>query len=146
MTASVYVMDNGRYRKVGFSANPAQRAKQVGQGLPVAVVHTVETEFPRAVERAAHDLLTPHRVSREWFDVSVEDAIAAVNKAAKNHGPENVVFRPMRFTEAQWAIVLEAQMKHGGTVSETIGAMLRAYVDRPEPTTDNIIDWVRSRT
>lgn len=123
--AKVYVMDNGRYRKVGFSTKPDLRAKQVGQGLPIEVVYTVETEFPRAVERAAHDILAPHKVSREWFDVPVEVAVDAVKAATLDHGSEAVVYRVFRFSDDELALLKQAADRHGGEKRAVIAGLMK---------------------
>jgi hypothetical protein len=143
--AKVYVMDNGRYRKVGFSAKPELRAKQVGQGLPIAVVYTVETSFPRAVERAAHDLLLPHRVSREWFDVTAEVAIEAVNTALHCHGSENVVYKVIRFTPAQLEVLEAVRAKTGGTYADAIMAAIDAYMAQRELTNAELLRMLADR-
>jgi hypothetical protein len=83
---AVYVMrsENGLV-KIGRSRNPEKRRKalQATSGFPVELIHHWPSEAPSTVERAAHLLLSEHRKAGEWFDVSVEDAVAAIENAVQ---------------------------------------------------------------
>lgn len=72
-------------QKVGVAADVNSRRAMLQTGNPVGLVvaHKVEVSRQDAffVERYAHDLLSGDRVRGEWFDVSPEEAIDAVNAA-----------------------------------------------------------------
>ncbi len=84
MTA-VYVMQSGDGPvKIGIANDPDRRRREVGAGqpFPVAVVHRVSLGADaRAVERIAHRLLAEKRLRGEWFDVGVQEAVAAIEAA-----------------------------------------------------------------
>ena len=71
--------------KVGFTdREPHLRAQELGgTGLPFPyrVVHSVQVENGRLVERAAHACLREHNVGKEWFRCSFETACAAIEHA-----------------------------------------------------------------
>src|SRR6266513_1147546 len=69
--------------KVGRSARPESRAKQIQTAypLPVAVYGSWPHTNPRAVEAEAHRLLAPWHISGEWFDVYLNRATAAILQA-----------------------------------------------------------------
>lgn len=64
--------------KLGFSADPEKRVKQLqtGSSLPLKLFHTEEVDDLRVkvAERALHKIVGMRRISGEWFDMSVEDA------------------------------------------------------------------------
>lgn len=68
--------------KIGIAKDPAARLEALQTGSPehLALVHThMPEDFPAdAVERAAHDILRSMRRKGEWFEVSVEQAIDAI--------------------------------------------------------------------
>ena len=71
--------------KIGFSARPEWRRKMVEAklGEPVALVYAAPlSRHMVAIERAAHELLKSKGRNGEWFDVSVGEAIAAIDAAA----------------------------------------------------------------
>lgn len=82
---SVYAMTSGKTGlvKVGLSADVQQRrlglkTKQTGR---LAIVYSREVDDASAVERAAHLLLADKRAHGEWFSVTPEEAIAAIERA-----------------------------------------------------------------
>lgn len=84
----VYVIENGQgLVKVGKAADPEQRRKSLEQGLQQLgqtlrlVYCTVERPDVGTVERLAHESLSEQRVRGEWFKVSPERAIEAINSA-----------------------------------------------------------------
>jgi hypothetical protein len=83
MTAKVYVMQGRDCVKVGFSKNP--QARRVSLQSRNTGVLSVAAEFPvddaRAVESAAHKMLSERRLEGEWFDASVDEAVAVIRQA-----------------------------------------------------------------
>ncbi len=86
----VYVLINNSMPglvKIGqTSLLPEDRAQDLyATGVPEAfeVAYRTTTSWPQAVERRVHDLLNDHRInrSREFFRVSVGEAIDAVRRA-----------------------------------------------------------------
>lgn len=80
---SIYVLSSETAgTKVGVSKSPPRRAVSIG-GQKASNNYAVyfQTE-PRAdayaVEFMVHEILAPHRIRREWFDVTPEEARAAV--------------------------------------------------------------------
>jgi hypothetical protein len=82
--SNVYVFksDHGLV-KIGKSGNPEKRLKyvQCASGLALNLAHVRELKNAAAVEHAAHVLLRDKRRCGEWFDVSIEDAIKAIDQA-----------------------------------------------------------------
>ena len=72
----VYVMklDNGNY-KIGVSADPEARAKELTLGLPVGitVVHVIKATDAFRTEKMLHHHFAAKRISREWFSLDSED-------------------------------------------------------------------------
>lgn len=154
MTASVYVMDDGLHRKVGFSEDPYARAVQVRRDSEVKIAFLHETDDCHRIERAAHLLLGPHNVGGEWFDVSVDAAIAAVKQAiSRPYAPTDVrggdrhasVAKTIRFDAEQEALLEAIKAKVGGTYADAISAAARALLGQHELTAEDIVAWVRSR-
>jgi hypothetical protein len=82
---NVYIIGaEGGPRKIGISDNPARRLITLGASSkrPLSVL----ASYPRGadartVERVAHKLLVEKRLGGEWFDVTDEQAEAAVRDA-----------------------------------------------------------------
>ncbi len=79
----VYVISGGEHVKVGISADPDARLRdlQVGNPLRLSVKFAsrpVRREFAERIERVAHSRLKPFKVSGEWFGCSVRDAVMAL--------------------------------------------------------------------
>lgn len=66
--------------KIGIGGKPSRRRREVQTGNPNRIVLYKIWQVPnaRAVERAAHKLLADYRMEGEWFGVSPEDAVTAV--------------------------------------------------------------------
>ena len=68
--------------KLGFSADPQKRLKQLqtGSAQVLALHHTEEVDDARVkiAERALHRLLGHKRLKGEWFTVTVEEAVFEV--------------------------------------------------------------------
>lgn len=81
----VYVASDDRGRhKIGITNNPRLRRYHLGRdlGCPVEIVHT-EPLSPEAeaVECAAHWILAERHEGREWFAVSRDEALQALEQA-----------------------------------------------------------------
>ena len=75
--------------KVGFTTNPQARLATLRTASP----YSLEMVFCApaygsafVIEQAAHDILSKHRASGEWFAVTPEMAIAAIYAAADRSG------------------------------------------------------------
>jgi Meiotically up-regulated gene 113 len=77
------ISSEGGPRKIGISAHPEIRAKQLQTAYPqrVTVQRTWHHTNARAVEAEVHRLLAPWRIRGEWFDVSQIRATAAIQRA-----------------------------------------------------------------
>ncbi len=76
--------------KIGFSANPEKRLRQLqtGHATPLTLFHQEEVpaQNVRALERAIHQELR-HRKSRgEWFNLTPEDAVCEIKHALIRYG------------------------------------------------------------
>lgn len=85
MIASLYVATlHGRGSKIGRSADPASRVKQIGKdmrGQVVLAAHTGPTPLADEAEALAHWLLRDKHLGGEWFDVLPDDAFAVARDA-----------------------------------------------------------------
>jgi hypothetical protein len=95
-TTSVYVIGPREGPlKIGYAADPRSRLSnlQVGQAVELMIHYEEETEASRAkvIEKLIHRQLGHKRIRGEWFDVSVDDAIAEVKYAfIRWDGEENL--------------------------------------------------------
>jgi hypothetical protein len=76
--------------KIGFSNNPQKRLRQLQTGHPERL-HLHHTQgFPakrvKVMEKIIHHTISYLRQTGEWFDLSVEDAIAEVEFALIRYG------------------------------------------------------------
>jgi T5orf172 domain len=85
--SSIYVIgEEGQLNgpvKIGYSDNPLKRLATLQVGYPRKLVFhclnmAVRSDCIKSAERAIHDQLYEHRLYGEWFDVSVETAVAAI--------------------------------------------------------------------
>jgi hypothetical protein len=71
--------------KIGFSSNTSRRLKELQltslRELTIEYKAEVAEEHVQDAERIAHTLLADKHIRSEWFDVAVDEAIAAVNAA-----------------------------------------------------------------
>lgn len=87
----IYVFASGARSKIGISGDPKTRLFNLQGGSPDTVI-TLEFSMRgsagviRAAERRAHAALAGHALGREWFDVAVGVAIAAVKDALRESG------------------------------------------------------------
>lgn len=76
--------------KVGISSDAVRRIKALRKehSVPISLEYCQIGDGPAigAIEKQAHALLYAHLVKGEWFSVSVEQAVAAVTKAAAQLG------------------------------------------------------------
>lgn len=90
MKGFVYVISSGEGRfKIGRARDPMERMRglQVASPVSLEMVYSVEVSQSTQAEGHAHKLLTEHRLRGEWFSVTREQAIAAVDSAAKAFPP-----------------------------------------------------------
>lgn len=83
--AKIYVMRDGNgLLKLGMSADPHRRAREIGKGI--SVVHETDS-FDRAeeIERLAHKVLALHgkHIRGEWFEAELDGAIEAIAIAVR---------------------------------------------------------------
>lgn len=78
--------------KIGFSKDPARRVRQLqtGHARPLSVFHTEEIDdtMVRLMETAIHSVNRHRRLSGEWYDLTVDDAIAEVRLGMICHEEE----------------------------------------------------------
>lgn len=76
--------------KIGFSAQPEKRLKQLqtGQGIALVLFHKEEvpTESVRALERLIHKELRHKKSLGEWFSISPDDAVLEIKHALMRYG------------------------------------------------------------
>lgn len=89
-------------QKIGFSSAPDNRCRklQSTRSGKLKCWHRVAVppEMARTAEQYAHALLAEDRVHGEWFDVSIDAAIAAVDQAISavlaGGKPEDIIPKP----------------------------------------------------
>ena len=82
---SIYVIGGATGpKKIGIARNPKARLSQIvsSSAAPVRILHSREMDDAAGVEAHAHHLLSARWVRGEWFKVSLEDAISAIDQAA----------------------------------------------------------------
>jgi predicted GIY-YIG superfamily endonuclease len=93
MTAGVYLIrGENALIKIGCSSNVERRAALFQTGSPEAltIVHVIETEQYKQVERALHHRFAAQRRRGEWFELSEDDVITAKAYAVPGVGAEPV--------------------------------------------------------
>lgn len=94
MTIHIYVIAAHKEGpvKIGFSADPEERLKQLqtGHPEPLTLYYSLSFEKKQAklMERIIHKTIKLHRTHGEWFDISVDSAIAEVDFALIRYGDE----------------------------------------------------------
>lgn len=86
MPRDVYVAENEAGCKIGISGQVEQRCYQLSRetGLETRIVRVFpDVAKAEYVEIAAHWTLAPHHLIGEWFKVSADAAISAVEGAQK---------------------------------------------------------------
>lgn len=83
--AFLYLIGCGGHIKIGVSRNLRQRFTdlQIANPLPLALLgyREEQAEWITDFEQAAHKLLNEHRATGEWFAVTLDTAMAAVDTA-----------------------------------------------------------------
>jgi len=86
--------------KIGFSANPDRRLKQLqtAQSNPLILFHKEEVPAAsvRALERVIHKELSYRKARGEWFSISPEDAVATIKHAMIRYGEIDDLAQRMR--------------------------------------------------
>lgn len=79
MVLYVYLIKSSEtgYYKIGYSANPEQRLKQLQTGCPdkLDMISTFSSPRARKLENALHNSFSYARKHNEWFDLSLEDEL-----------------------------------------------------------------------
>jgi hypothetical protein len=90
MSLCVYVIKNERGPvKVGADVKPMRMLGLIKTASPdeltLDFLASVDRDA-RSIEQRAHSMLAEFRIVRDWFDVSVEEAVASVQAAAEELG------------------------------------------------------------
>jgi hypothetical protein len=74
----VYLMNSGRYYKIGRSDYPEKRNYEIGIKLPeeLKIIHKIKTDDPSGIEGYWHKRFEDKRKGGEWFDLSSSDVKA----------------------------------------------------------------------
>lgn len=83
--AQVYVISApGHPVKIGIAKDPERRLTELQTGSPhrLMIHFTASVSNGRSVERACHMTLSAKRLEGEWFDITPDDAIEVVRRAA----------------------------------------------------------------
>ena len=72
MNKRVYVIQDGRYVKVGLAANPIDRMAQLqtGNPRPLRLLNVMESHDPCVHEKRIQDILVSRKASGEWYVVN----------------------------------------------------------------------------
>jgi hypothetical protein len=144
MSCSVYVIgpQDGLY-KIGISRDPQLRLSEIKrvQG-PMPSIHALYERNSdgeaRSIERAAHHTLRPLRVWGEWFSVTPDQAMKAIEKAiissdrgdyANDKSTWGVKNMPVRIIKK---IRREAQIE-GVTIAEWLERRVLDWEERDRP-------------
>lgn len=94
----IYVIatENATICKIGISDNPAARLKQLqtGNAEILKIHHTVELGSRRKaelIESLIHKNNSTHRMKGEWFNMSIDDAIAEVDFHLIRYGDDPLI-------------------------------------------------------
>lgn len=86
-TARVYIMEaEDGSLKVGHSARPELRLKEIKERGPLRIVHLCdESDNADRIERLAHKLLAlaGRRIKGEWFAATIEECAASIDHAGR---------------------------------------------------------------
>ena len=103
MRGFIYILNNAAFPGLlkigGTERSPIERARELSTtGIPsrFAVVHSEEVSDWAAVEKAVHDALKGRRYTadREFFEISVQEAIQVVGGIAKRWLPASMASVP----------------------------------------------------
>jgi hypothetical protein len=73
MTGYVYFISDGAATKIGIATSPRQRLNDLQTGHPrrLKLVHAIETNNPRRLEKWLHDKYAASRLAGEWLPVAL---------------------------------------------------------------------------
>lgn len=88
----VYGIQSGQFIKVGIASNIPRRmhAMRLHNPHQLHVVLRRRCESPLFVERRMHEILKPHALGREWFDVTPAQVRAAADIALQDEAARRV--------------------------------------------------------
>lgn len=71
----LYLLKCGGFYKIGFSATPRKRLRQLrtGSPVPIVVVHELKTAFYKNIEKDLHYKFAAKRGQGEWFRLDDAD-------------------------------------------------------------------------
>lgn len=80
--------------KIGFTTNPTKRVAQLQTAQPntLEIFHLCKVETPKAriIENLIHKSNRRYKISGEWYDLTVEQAIAEVELAMIHWGDKQL--------------------------------------------------------
>lgn len=81
--SAVYAISDGRAIKIGFAVDPVKRLAdlQIAHSQPLRLIHSRACSDAAKAERRAHRLLREKRLRGEWFDLSEQEAVFAIDLA-----------------------------------------------------------------
>jgi hypothetical protein len=110
--------------KIGMTTNPTARLAQLRSALslPLEFAWIGASEGRTiAIEREAHSMLAQYRRNGEWFEISPDAAVGAVNAAAYRLGQSVLGMTPERAEEI-------VQIARGQTTIKPTSALARAGI------------------
>jgi hypothetical protein len=125
MTALYVIGIDGGLLKLGIAKDPKRRlsALRAASGLDLRLLHSRElADDAWKVEGHAHRLLNPNHVRGEWFSITAENAIAAIDAATECVANGEVVKRSVG-RKKQWTERIQLPLAEG-TLAR-IDALLR---------------------
>jgi hypothetical protein len=123
---SIYVLVNESMPglvKIGFTTGaPESRAKELsrptGIPTPFVVTYAMQVSSARDAEREAHRQLSRHRSvrNREFFKISVVDAIAVVNRVASKYPSDQPAYAAPTSARQFWFVARILSLTIGGAI------------------------------
>lgn len=82
----LYIFEAGGYFKIGISADPSKRMKELQTGSPAKLrtVFTVKLDNVKTVEHQLHRTFATKRVVGEWFTLDEADIQTAIEMCQKS--------------------------------------------------------------
>lgn len=135
------------HKKIGFGKSTQTRLKQLQTGNPerLEVLHKVEVPDgdARRIEKTAHLHLAEWRLTGEWFDVDLDTAIQAVDRAV-NPTPYGVIReeeRQRRLAEIQTLMAVNDEKSQG--IRREISALKERLRERGDELLSLMAEWER---